>query len=52
MIQLQLGKLEAAEVNVEKALRIIPDSASVLDTRKLIREAKANAVKGKGGAAE
>jgi len=44
MIQLELGKLDAAEVNVQKALKIIPGSAAVIDTQKAIekaREAKA-----------
>lgn len=44
MIQLELGKLDAAEVNVEKALKLIPGSAAVIDTQKAIqraREAKA-----------
>ncbi len=45
MIQMELGKLDAAEVNVNKALRLIPDSAAVRDTQKAIqraREAKDN----------
>ncbi len=39
MIQLEMRNYEAALSNVEKALRIIPDSAEVLDTRRRILEA-------------
>jgi len=45
MIQMELGKLDAAELNAKKALAIIPESAAVQDTLKTIRaakEAKAN----------
>lgn len=41
MVQIQLGKLDAAETNVKKALKYIPDSAAVLDTKRLLEEAKA-----------
>ena len=40
MIQLELGKLDAAQVNVEKALKLIPGSAAVLDTQKAIQKAR------------
>ena len=40
MVQLSLGKLEAAEVNVNKALALVPDSDEILDTQKRIQEAK------------
>jgi tetratricopeptide (TPR) repeat protein len=40
MIQLELGKLDAAEVNVAKALRLIPDSAAVQDTQNAIQRAR------------
>ena len=40
MIELELGKLDAAEANVQKALRLIPDSAAVRDTEKAIRKAR------------
>lgn len=39
MVQLELGKLEAASINAEKALAIIPDSDAVKDTCHRIREA-------------
>lgn len=41
MLQLELGKLAAAEINVNKALKLIPNSAAVLDTKKAIDAAKA-----------
>jgi len=37
MIELELGKLDAAELNAKKALKIIPDSAAVQDTLKQIQ---------------
>jgi len=40
MIQMELGKLDAAELNAKKALAIIPESAAVQDTLKTIRAAK------------
>lgn len=40
MVQLSLGKLDAAEINVDKALKLIPDSAAVLNTKKSILQAK------------
>lgn len=40
MIELELGKLDAAEINVQKALKLIPDSAAVRDTEKAIRKAR------------
>ena len=39
MLQLELKKFDAALSNVEKALKIIPDSAEVIDTRRRILEA-------------
>ena len=50
MIELELGKLDAAEINVQKALKIIPESASVRDTANAIkkaREARSNSNQGK-----
>ena len=40
MVQLELGKLEAAEINVQKALKLIPGSAAVIETQKAIEAAK------------
>lgn len=40
MIDLALGKLDSAEVNVKKALELLPDSAAVMDTKKAIDAAK------------
>jgi len=37
MVQMEIGKLDAAELNAKKALAIVPDSATVQDTLKLIR---------------
>ncbi len=34
MIQMEVGKLDAAEKNIEKALKLIPDSSEVLNTKK------------------
>lgn len=39
MLQIELKKFEAAKVNVEKALKLIPDSAAVLETKKALEEA-------------
>ena len=39
MIQIELKKFEAARVNVEKALKLIPGSAAVLDTKKTLEAA-------------
>jgi len=50
MVQMELGKLNAAELNAKKALAIIPDSAAVQDTLKMIqakREAKTSPVPAK-----
>ena len=41
MIQMELGKFDAAIVNVEKALEIIPNSSAVKDTKKQILERRA-----------
>ena len=41
MVQLELGKLDAAEINVQKALKLIPGSAAVIETQKAIEAAKA-----------
>lgn len=52
MIELELGKFDAAEINVQKALKLIPDSAAVRDTEKAIRKAreeKAGKAKDKAG---
>ena len=40
MIEIVLGKLEAAEVNAKKALQLIPGSAAVLDTLAQIEKMK------------
>lgn len=43
LVQAELGKFDAALINVEKALEILPNSAQVLDTKKTIlrkRDAK------------
>ena len=40
MIQMELGRLDAAEINVQKALKLIPGSAAVLDTQKAIQKAR------------
>lgn len=40
MVQLELGKLDAAEVNVNKALALVPDSDEIRDTQKRIRDAR------------
>ena len=45
MIQLTLGKLDAAEVNVQKALKLIPGSAAVIDTQKAIEKARSESGK-------
>lgn len=39
MLQIELKKFEAAKVNVEKALKLIPDSAAVLETKKALEAA-------------
>ena len=39
MIQLELGKLDAALINVNKALNLLPDSAEVQDTKRQIQQA-------------
>lgn len=36
LVQMELGKFDAAVINVEKALEILPQSAQVLDTKKTI----------------
>lgn len=41
MVQMELGKLDAAEANVKKALELIPSSAAVLETKRSIEKAKA-----------
>lgn len=40
MVQLELGKLDAAEFNVQKALALAPDATAVLDTRKRVSDAR------------
>jgi len=42
MVQMELGKLQAAEINARKALALIPESSAVQDTIKMIAAAKAN----------
>ena len=39
MIQMERGKLDAALVNVDKALKILPNAAAILDTKKEILKA-------------
>ena len=41
MLQMELGKFDAALVNVEKALELIPDSTAVKDTKKQILQRRA-----------
>ena len=41
MLQMELGKFDAALVNVEKALEIIPESSAVKDTKKQILQRRA-----------
>lgn len=41
MIQIELGKFDAAEVNVKRALELIPDSASVIETKQRLEKARA-----------
>ena len=52
MIEIQLGKLDAAEINAEKALKLIPNSAAVLDTRNAVRKAREEAAKRKSAPAK
>lgn len=40
MIQLEQGKLDAAEVNVQKALKLVPTAAAVIDTQNAIKRAR------------
>lgn len=40
MIEIELGKLDAAAVNIEKALKLVPRSAAVIDTQKKLQAAK------------
>jgi len=40
MIQIELRKFDAAEVNVRKALELAPNSAAVLDTKKALEAAR------------
>lgn len=49
MIQIELKKFKAAKINIDKALELAPDSAAILDTRRLLEETqkKANAVETK-----
>ncbi len=39
MIQIELKKFKAAKINIDKALELIPDSAAVLDTKRMLEEA-------------
>ena len=41
MLQIELGKLDAAESNLKKALALVPDSAAVIDTKKKLEKARA-----------
>lgn len=41
MLQMELGKFDAALINVDKALAIIPESSAVKDTKKLILKKRA-----------
>ena len=41
MVQMEIGKLSAAELNANKALKLMPDSDAVRETLKSIQEAKA-----------
>lgn len=40
IIQIRLGKLDAAEINVARALEIVPESAEVRDTQKKLEKAR------------
>lgn len=46
MIDLTLGKLDEAEVNVAKALKLKPDSAAIKDTKRAIEKARDARAKG------
>lgn len=50
MVQLELGKLDAAALNAEKALKLVPESAAVRDTIKAIEEARAGRPRARSGA--
>ena len=39
MIQITLKRFDAARINIEKALKLIPDSAAVLDTKRMLEAA-------------
>ncbi|MBO6067332.1 MAG: tetratricopeptide repeat protein, partial [Kiritimatiellae bacterium] len=41
MLQMALGKLDAAKINADKALKLVPDAAAVQDTHKQVYEALA-----------
>ena len=41
MLQMALGKLDAAKINADKALKLVPDAAAVQDTHKQVCEALA-----------
>ncbi len=40
MVQIELGKLDAAEANVKRALELLPDSSTVRETKKRLEDAK------------
>ena len=40
MVQIELGKLDAAEINAKKALEIVPEAAAVMETRNRIKKAR------------
>lgn len=39
MLQCEMGKLEAAKLNVEKALKLVPNATAVLETKKRVDKA-------------
>ena len=41
MVQIELGKFDAAEANIKKALELMPNSAAILDTKQRLKEARA-----------
>lgn len=47
MVEIELGKFDAAAANVEKALRLVPDSSAVKDTKKALEAARAKAAPGR-----
>ena len=40
IIQMRMGKFDAAEINVTRALELVPESAEVKDTKKKLDKAR------------